>query len=199
MSQQEPRTVSSYEMLEAILLAFSPDDYEEVMRNFIKEKAQSGGEMGGVFYDRKGHLHLLTDGTYVSIADLEACMIFLAEAADERNEQESEEPGIGEVLAKHLLTEHLQPGELEAFATLCCYHDRISAPDTGGDWIYIIGNEKDDKEEDLDAPFEERCLLHADAVSRVILALGKYLDFREQVDETIENFTRKHDDIYYPE
>lgn len=200
MSQQEPRTVAPYEMLEAMLLAFSPDDYEEVMHNFIEEKAERGGELGGAYYDREGNLHLLTEGTYVSIADLEVCMIFLAETADEKSGHQREEPGICEVFVRHLLTEHLQPGELEAFARLCCYQDsRISAPDIGGDWIYLVGNNRDEKEEGLDEPFEERCLLHADAVQRVILALGKYLDFREQVDETIENFITKYDDIYYPE
>ena len=199
MSQQEPKTVSASEMLETILLAFSPDDFEEVMRDFLKEEAEGGGELGGAFYDGEGTLRLLTDGPYVSIADLEACIIFLAEAADQQSGHEGEEPGIGEVFVRHLLTEHLRPGELEAFAKLCCYHDRISSPDIGGDWIYIIGHAKDDKEEDLDAPFEERCLLHADAVQRVILALGKYLDFRDQVEETIEKFITKYDDVYYPE
>jgi hypothetical protein len=199
MIQQEQRTVSPYQMLEAMLLAFPPDDYEEVMRKFIEEKAERGGDMGGVYYDREGSLHDLREGTYVSIADLEACMIFLAETADERSGHESEEPGLCEVFVKHLLIEHLRPGELEAFATLCCYQDGISVPDIGGEWIYIAGHNRDDDEEDLDAPFEERCLLHSDAVTRVILALGKYLDFREQVDATIDKFITKYDDIYYPE
>jgi hypothetical protein len=199
MSEQQPRTVAPYEMLEAMLLAFSPDDYEEVMHNFIEEKAEGGGELGGFYYDREGSLQALTDGTYVSIADLEACMIFLAETADEKSGYEIEEPGLCEIFVRHLLTEHLRPGELEAFATLCCYQDSISIPDVGGQWIYIVGNNKDDDEEDENASFEERCLLHAEPVRRVILALGKYLDFREQVDATIQNFITKYDDIFYPE
>lgn len=199
MSEQGPKTVTAYEMLEAMLLAFSPDDYEEVFRNFAEDKAEHAMEGGGFYHDLEGSLHDLTQGTYVSIADLEACIIFLAETGDKLSGYEGEEPGLCEAFVRHLLTEHLRPGELDAFATLCCFHPRIGEPDIGGDWVYIVGNNKDDDEEDEDAPFEERCMLHADAVGRVILALGKYLDYREQVDAAIEDFLTKHGDKYYPE
>jgi hypothetical protein len=198
VNEQEPKTVTPYEMLEAMLLAISPDDYEEALRDFAEEKAENAMEAQGIYVDRDDNMHDLTKGTYISIADLEACLIFLAETADELSGHENGE-GLCEIYVKHLLEEHLRPGELNAFATLCCFHDRIGEPDIGGDWIYIVGNNRDDEEENANAPLEERCLLHADAVSRVILALGKYLEFRDQVETTIEAFMTKYDDIHYPE
>lgn len=200
MNEQELKTVTPYEMLEAMLLAISPDDYEEAFRDFAENEAENSIEAEGAYFDHEGNLHFLTKGTYVSITDLEACLIFLAKTADELNrDEDTEEAGLYEVYVKHLLEEHLRPGELGAFATLCCFHHRIGEPDIGGDWIYIIGNNRDDDKEAADAPFEERCLLHADAIGRMILALGKYLDFRDQVETTIDDFTTKYEDIYYPE
>src|SRR3989442_15898746 len=69
MSEQEPKKVTAYEMLEAMPLAFSPDDYEEVFHNFTEDIAEHTMEVagGGVFLDHEGTIHSLLQGDYVSI------------------------------------------------------------------------------------------------------------------------------------
>ncbi len=200
MSEQEPKKVTAYEMLEAMLLAFSPDDYEEVFHNFTEDIAEHTMEVpgGGVFFDHEGTIHSLLQGDYVSISDLKSGIIFLAKNADEFSGHEGEESGLCETYVNHLLTEHLRSGELETFATLCCFHPHIAGADIGGDQVYLIGSGRDD-EVDEDVSFEDRCLLHSEAVRRVILALGNYFAFREQVETTIDDFITKYDDKYYPE
>src|SRR3989442_9833155 len=140
MSEQEPKKVTAYEMLEAMLLAFSPDDYEEVFHNFTEDIAEHTMEVpgGGVFFDHEGTIHSLLQGDYVSISDLKSGIIFLAKNADEFSGHEGEEPGLCETYVNHLLTEHLRSGELETFATLCCFHPHIAGADIGGDPASLI-------------------------------------------------------------
>ena len=203
MVEQTPNT--SYEQLEAMLFALSPDEYEEFFHNFAQETAEHTIEVpsGGVFFDRNGHMHALSGGDYISIADMGDFLVSLATYTDEPSEDDEDEEDVRigpfETFVTNLLTEQLRPGELEAFVTLCCFQERIADADIGGDQVYVVGSGRDDDEELLADPFEERCMLHADAVSRVILALGKYLTFREQVDTAIDDFIRKYDDTYYPE
>ncbi len=200
MVEQTPN--ASYEQLEAMLFALSPEEYEEFFHNFAEETAEHKIEVppGGVFFDRKGHIHALSGGDYISIADMGDFLVSLATYTDELGE-DGEDVRIGpfETFVRNLLTEQFRPGELETFVTLCCFQERIADADIGGDQVYVVGSGSDDDEELLADPFEERCMLHADAVSRVILALGRYLTFRVQVDTAIDDFIRKYDDQYYPE
>jgi hypothetical protein len=71
------------------------------------------------------------------------------------------------------------------------------SPDSGGDEIYIVGYNRDEDEEELDKPFTQRCMFHAEAVKRLILALGNYIDYKDLVAESISDFDTKYGDKYY--
>jgi hypothetical protein len=199
MSEQSTNLPTVYDQLEMMLLAVSPDAYEEVFHIFAQEKAKHTMEApsGAVYYDRAGSLHSLSAGDYISLSDIPAYMEFLAVKIDDQIRHDGEKHGPVEIFIQHLLAEHFQPGELEEFVALCRFHEGIVSGIIGGDDIYLVGYNQEDEESDQDEPFGERCMLHADAVGRIILALGKYLDYREQVEAALEDFLAKQDEKYY--
>jgi hypothetical protein len=193
-SQEEEKMMSNGEVqppdhLTAMLFAISPQTYEELFHTFAVAHAVSKSHTpsGGIFLDRAGNVHALSPGDYISIADIGAFLVFLAASIDASGRTETFEPMISKILS-----EQFQPEELEALVSLCCFHERISGSDIVGDQVYVIGEGKDDDEALLAEPFEERCLLHAHGVQRVILALGLYLAFREHVRDSIDQFLTKY-------
>jgi hypothetical protein len=198
MSEQPELTLIAFDQLEMMLLALSPDEYEETFHTFAQEKATHAMEVpsGSVYYDREGNIHMLNGGDYISILDISAWMAFLARTIDDQIRREGEEQGPVETFVQHLLQEHFQSGELEEFFSLCRLHEGILSGIIGGDDVYLVGYNREDEGVDTDDPFEERCMFHADAVARIILALGKYLDYRDQVNDAIQGFLTKQDEKY---